>query len=1617
MSNLGRGFWIPSTPDKPVFQSENWPQIPIVEENWGDLLGVYNKVLQSEHPQDLNLNSLLCPCPEDDEIQRVAPVEMYKGLQQNSNSTMVFGLDIKGQNGQNVGNQGYNETGRGVENFGEVAVVTPQKVNSLAELMGTTNNKSSTVIRPHSRVESYQVADVSSFGAISQQSPVLHSNFDAGGVCNLQESTNSRLSVSNYNLNLPPRPEAVESASDAWPFQFGPVTPCPQKQAQIAQVPLVFSDEASTQENYTQNGILLSTPSQSVAAATTLKDIVDVENRGIDLNETPQQKPPSSKKKKHRPKVIREGKPKRTPKPAVANESPKVKRKYVRKNDINASETPSAAGAVNVVEASNGPAAKKSKSRKRKLNFDFDNGAKKESPAENNNDGRVKHPFNLNLDASNAELSTELNGPSTFVGNGSTYEPKGMTGNNFVHRIPTKIVTQESLTPTNMAPPPPTSRDHRLNVIARILNMQNASSGNQITDANRYNNNHVNHCISGGVTNRVNHQANAGLCISGGVTQRVNHQANAGLPNSYSTRQSTVPIQGAENPYTQRDLISSQLWANELLETGHCSRRENVLNTAGHGGNFSGQIGSKSNNFQCGVSANSDIRGQIISINPNGVTHDWYMNPPGFRPTFQSKHASSQVHLCSEQVPAKMSQALTVVTNRNLEATSQSGPKSTPINGIVNFDNHVAVKRRSAVQTLSNKASVVDKEAKKKRNYRNTPKKFTGARSLEEERLAMIDYITELLKELQIYDNRQSALVPYKRDGAVVPYEEFDPVKKRKPRPRVDLDPESNRLWNLLMGSKEDCASAGTMDADKQKWWEEQRKVFRGRVDAFIARMHLVQGDRRFSKWKGSVVDSVIGVFLTQNVSDHLSSSAFMSLAAKFPLKPKTVSQPSEHHEVRITYPDGTSYDQKILKEPSSNRSSVTSTESPSFEDRGAIHVITEKRGDEDIISSQSSSESTVIQTFRSSSGSNSEADGYPSELSSHSYKELLFGQNQGPEEKSNTYSSHTSISDYEPNLSLGLEKWEEDILASAEKESCLSTLVSTDPTTQEQTKTDQVNSCLDEQAISNVGTATTPNARKRKVDKEKVKPFDWDSLRKEVQSKEGGIRERSKETMDSIDYETLRNADVKEISDAIKERGMNNMLAERMKSFLNRIVEDHERIDLEWLRDVDPDKVKDYLLSIRGLGLKSVECVRLLTLHHLAFPVDTNVGRIVVRLGWVPLQPLPESLQLHLLELYPVLETIQKYLWPRLCNMDQETLYELHYQLITFGKVFCTKRDPNCNGCPMRGECRHFASAFASARLALPGPEEKHIVPSAAPPVTPNKRPPDVIIKPMLLHSSEIGNIETGFKRNENEPLIEEPSSPEPEPHTEEVSERDIEDAFYEDPDEIPVIKLDVQEFTNNLQSFMQQQMELGEADMSKALVALSPEFASIPLPKLKQINRLRTEHQVYELPDSHPLLNGMDRREPDDPSPYLLAIWTPGETADSVQPPESTCISREGGGGSSLCDKETCFSCNSTREAQAQTVRGTILVPCRTAMRGSFPLNGTYFQVNEVFADHESSLNPIDVPRRLLWNLPRRTVFFGSSVTSIFKGLTTEGIQYCFWKGLYASEDLNRKPEHRDL
>lgn len=56
--------------------------------------------------------------------------------------------------------------------------------------------------------------------------------------------------------------------------------------------------------------------------------------------------------------------------------------------------------------------------------------------------------------------------------------------------------------------------------------------------------------------------------------------------------------------------------------------------------------------------------------------------------------------------------------------------------------------------------------------------------------------------------------------------------------------------------------------------------------------------------------------------------------------------------------------------------------------------------------------------------------------------------------------------------------------------------------------------------------------------------------------------------------------------------------------------------LSLERLRDCSADEARAYLMSIDGLGRKSVACILLLALRLRDFPVDTNVGRICSRLG-----------------------------------------------------------------------------------------------------------------------------------------------------------------------------------------------------------------------------------------------------------------------------------------------------------------------------------------------------------------------------------------------------------------
>ncbi|XP_023928323.1 DNA glycosylase/AP lyase ROS1 isoform X2 [Quercus suber] len=1655
---------------------------------------------------------------------------------------------------------------------GNVAPPPPQGNDSVAtnSFLSVTNCQNGNYVADHS--------SASLFGNHDLQSKPWTNGHCMAEEPNYELCTPHRQS---YDLNLPPRTMSDANSSKTNP-QLAPITPekdmrVPKKSVSDVQHLCANErmDEGETEKqnegaatrvdtNEVQPNKELSTPvtDSSLAAVSTPFKENDFPDKGssqvIDLNKTPQQKP---RRRKHRPKVITEGKSKRTrkpvtPKPAGSKENPTGKRKYVRRKGI---EKPSTTPAEVIGEFTDLKTPKRArKSCRRALNFDVEGQAQDESST-------CKSYIDLDPDLPTQDFcSNEEESISTVqLSKGAVKHTEAGIAYDLACSMNQMLKDYISL-PERQAPSTthPTKTDSSQEELNADSHKDNNTEGEGQLIAHDGKENTAKVILK--TDNQISPKSpNDSNCSTSAIFSKGEQARQSKRRHSHAAEQadaSTTNLAGAQ--FNILDAYNMMNWMH--FPNIHKKKRTEK-----------GQNSTTSSSSSCVTATKNVVRIakcplQDAEENPcSSKASHWVSGPQSDAGTVSLTDGGKDLQ---DNHPSFECILALIQTERSTRKRSRGPTRARNSTSLTNFPECITHPTKQPLvegdgQTIEipqNPHTCIEalvaemhttlarKKRTKKRNsvvgsashqklvlYNHNLPSFNLSGASHEvtwKQMFSIDAIVEQFKHLNI--NRESsnvsllqhnavvpysmqnqehnALVLYKRDGTVVPFEGwFDPIKKRRPRPKVDLDEETNRVWKLLLENINSQGIDGT-DEEKAKWWEEERRVFRGRADSFIARMHLVQGDRRFSQWKGSVLDSVVGVFLTQNVSDHLSSSAFMSLAAHFPLKSTSnqnacyeegLSFVVDEPELYILDPEDSiqwkpvcDQSSMTLHDPEHNEEKevVNSNESPGGSTVAETACYTgggsglERNSEADyllngskpnssdglasIVELQQMAGSTLLDEFYSHVSGNAPSDENPKDACNESkgmnhdnqrqdidkindpqsslgasmslssnYHLHLTSTSRVPEvECSEMFKEETQSSDISQNKdensvseqsALTVESSSQDTVQNkptmnvpkAPRSSSKSgnsvqvyenviipsqSQVLGDPKIVEslaQGQNIEVQQSLpslsgetqDVAAISEMNAATI-KAKRRRAAKEKKENVNWDNLRKQVEAN-GIKRERTANTMDSLDWEAVRCADVNEIAKTIKERGMNNMLAERIKDFLNRLVREHGSTDLEWLRDVPPDQAKEYLLSIRGLGLKSVECVRLLTLHHLAFPVDTNVGRIAVRLGWVPLQPLPESLQLHLLELYPVLESIQKYLWPRLCKLDQRTLYELHYQMITFGKVFCTKSKPNCNACPMRGECRHFASAFASARLALPGPEEKSIV--TATENRPAENPTLNIDRLALPLPQECRQLEAKTGVSNCEPIIEEPATPEPECTQ---AKNDIEDTIYEDPDEIPIIKLNIEEFSQNLQNYMQNNMELQDGDVSKALVALTPEAASIPTPKLKNVSRLRTEHQVYELPDSHPLLNGLDKREPDDPCSYLLAIWTPGETANSIQPPEKSCSSQEYG---RLCDKKECFSCNSIREENSQMVRGTILIPCRTAMRGSFPLNGTYFQVNEVFADHDSSLNPIDVPRNWIWNLRRRTVYFGTSIPTIFKGLTTQEIQQCFWKGFVCVRGFDQK------
>jgi len=142
-------------------------------------------------------------------------------------------------------------------------------------------------------------------------------------------------------------------------------------------------------------------------------------------------------------------------------------------------------------------------------------------------------------------------------------------------------------------------------------------------------------------------------------------------------------------------------------------------------------------------------------------------------------------------------------------------------------------------------------------------------------------------------------------------------------------------------------------------------------------------------------------------------------------------------------------------------------------------------------------------------------------------------------------------------------------------------------------------------------------------------------------------------------------------IADAIRTAGLANQKSGRIRDVLRWVHKTYGTFDLRHLCDQDPETVKNALLQLKGVGIKTISVVLMFCCGNDIFPVDTHVHRICRRLALVPERVTAEKTHELMQPLVP-----------------KGKSYSLHMNLLKLGRTICLAHGQKCGLCPLRALC-----------------------------------------------------------------------------------------------------------------------------------------------------------------------------------------------------------------------------------------------------------------------------------------------------------------------------------------
>ncbi len=145
-------------------------------------------------------------------------------------------------------------------------------------------------------------------------------------------------------------------------------------------------------------------------------------------------------------------------------------------------------------------------------------------------------------------------------------------------------------------------------------------------------------------------------------------------------------------------------------------------------------------------------------------------------------------------------------------------------------------------------------------------------------------------------------------------------------------------------------------------------------------------------------------------------------------------------------------------------------------------------------------------------------------------------------------------------------------------------------------------------------------------------------------------------------DANTLKDANLKDVEDILKSIGMYKVKAKNIIE-IARIISDKYHNEV-------PNSYDD-LITLPGVGNKTINVVLAEGFKIPALPVDTHINRIAKRLKYANIDD----------DVLVVEEKLKKVI-------EKEKWIQMHHSLIFFGRYICKAKNPLCDKCKLNGSC-----------------------------------------------------------------------------------------------------------------------------------------------------------------------------------------------------------------------------------------------------------------------------------------------------------------------------------------